>query len=210
MSSAPMGIRDEIAALKRARILATAADLFYENGYENTTLDAVAERLGVSKPFIYAHFSSKSDLLAEICSRGIASSLEALDSALSMRAPPGVKLEALGKRFVTAVLEAQTYIAIFSREEKNLRAEDFDRINEMRREFDRKLTALLREGVEAGEFAIPDLNIAALAVGGMVSWAYVWYRKEGRLSVVEVADELTKIILAMVRYDRKTGRADAG
>ena len=210
MSSPQMGIRDEVAALKRARILATAADLFYENGYENTTLDAVAERLGVSKPFIYAHFSSKSDLLAEICSRGIASSLEALDSALSMQAPPGVKLEALGKRFVTAVLEAQTYIAIFSREEKNLRPEDFSRINEMRREFDRKLTALLRDGVEAGEFTIPDLNIAALAIGGMVSWAYVWYRKEGRLSVVEVADELTKIILAMVQYDRKPGGAHTG
>ncbi len=85
--------RDEIAALKRTRILAAAADLFYENGYENTTLDAVAERLGVSKPFIYAHFNSKADLLADICSRGIASSLEALDQALSTDASPGMVAE---------------------------------------------------------------------------------------------------------------------
>ena len=78
-TSAPsMRIRDEVTALKRARTIAAAVDLFYDNGYENTTLDAVAERLGVTKPFIYAHFSSKTELLAEICSRGIATSLEAI------------------------------------------------------------------------------------------------------------------------------------
>ena len=43
----------------------------------------------------------------------------------------------------------------------------------MRRDFDRKLTALLREGIEAGEFHIGDAHMAALAIGGMVSWAYV-------------------------------------
>lgn len=206
MPNAKIGIRDEIAALKRTRILAAAADLFYENGYENTTLDAVAERLGVSKPFIYAHFNSKSELLAEICSRGIASSLEALDDALSMEASPGKKLEALSRGFVTAVLESQTYIAIFSREEKNLRIEDFDRINDMRRDFDRKLTNLLRQGMELGEFTMADAHMAALSIGGMVSWAYVWYRKEGRLSITEVADELTKLIFAMVQYRPRASR----
>lgn len=206
MPQARIGIRDEIAALKRTRILAAAADLFYENGYENTTLDAVAERLGVSKPFIYAHFSSKSELLADICSRGIAASLEALDQALSMEATPAGKLEALGRGFVTAVLESQIHIAIFSREEKNLPPEDFERINEMRRDFDRKLTALLRQGVEQGEFTLSDPHIAALGIGGMVSWAYVWYRKDGRLSIPEVADELTRIIFAIVQYRPKTAR----
>lgn len=209
MPQTKIGIRDEIAALKRTRILVAAADLFYENGYENTTLDAVAERLGVSKPFIYAHFDSKAELLADICSRGIASSLEALDRALSMDASPGKKLEALSMGFVTAVLEAQTYIAIFSREEKNLLPEDFDRINAMRRAFDRKLTNLLRQGVDRGEFTMSDPHIAALGIGGMVSWAYVWYRKEGRLSITEVADELTKIILAMVQYRPEQAKGPA-
>lgn len=206
MPQARIGIRDEIAALKRTRILAAAADLFYENGYENTTLDAVAERLGVSKPFIYAHFSSKSELLADICSRGIAASLEALNQALSMEATPAGKLEALGRGFVTAVLESQIHIAIFSREEKNLPPEDFERINEMRRDFDRKLTTLLRQGVEQGEFTLSDPHIAALGIGGMVSWAYVWYRKDGRLSIPEVADELTRIIFAIVQYRPKTAK----
>jgi len=191
------GIRDEVAALKRARTLSAAVELFYENGYENTTLDAVAERLGVTKPFIYAHFASKSELLAEICSRAIASSLEAIDSIMLLDASPTERLGVLAKRFVTAVLESQMYIAIFAREEKNLPKADFDRINNMRRDFDRKLTALLKEGAERKEFKIADPHIAALSIGGMVSWAYVWYRPQGRLSLPQVADEMAELILSL-------------
>ena len=76
-------VRDEVAALKRERTVGAAADLFYEKGYDNTTLDAVAERLGVTKPFIYANFGSKSALLAEICARGVAAAQEALDGVLT-------------------------------------------------------------------------------------------------------------------------------
>ncbi len=194
----PMAIRDEVAALKRARTIDAAVELFYEHGYERTTLEAVSERLGVTKPFIYSHFGSKAELLGDICSRGIAASLEAMDSVLPLEVSPTRKLELLGERFVTAVLENQKYIAIFTREEKGLSPADYERINNMRRDFDRKLTALLREGEASGEFHFGDAHIAALSIGGMVSWAYVWFRPEGRLSLQEAAVEMTRLILSMV------------
>ncbi len=190
-----LGIRDEVAALKRERTIEVAVELFYERGYENTSLDAVAEGLSVTKPFIYAHFASKAELLAEICSRGIASSLAALDGVMSSPLPPTQRLEQVGRSFVEAVLRNQRHIAIFAREEKNLAPADFIRISDMRREFDRKLVELLDEGVAAGAFDIADTRMAALAIGGMVSWAYVWYRAPGRLPLEEVSAELTQMIL---------------
>ena len=192
-----LGIRDEVAALKRERTIAAAVALFYERGYENTTLEAVAERLGVTKPFIYAHFGSKADLLAEICGRGIATSLDAINGVLELKASPTAKLTALGRRFVTAVLANQKPIAIFTREEKNLEPKDFKRISDMRRDFDAKLTAILEAGIKSGEFRLTDSRIAALAIGGMVSWAYVWYRPGGRLTLDAVAAKMSELILAM-------------
>ncbi len=195
-----MGIRDEVAALKRERIITAAVELFYDRGYENTTLDAVAERLGVTKPFIYAHFSSKSELLAEICTRGVAAALRAMEGALAMEgAAAREKLAELGRRFVTAVLESQKYIAIFTREEKNLLPRDYERVSQMRRDFDRKLAGLLTDGVARGEFRIADPRLAALAIGGMVGWAYVWYRPTGRLSVAELAEEMATLVLAVAQ-----------
>lgn len=192
-----IGIKNEVAALKRERTLGAAVDLFYERGYENSTLEAVAERLGVTKPFIYSHFGSKSDLLAEICGRGIRNSLEAIDSVQGMKGPVAARLRIFGQRFVTAVLENQKHIAIFTREEKNLDQKDFKRISDMRRDFDAKLVSLLETGIKSGELHMGDARIAALAIGGMVSWAYVWFRPNGRLTLSEVADEMSDMIQAM-------------
>ena len=194
----PRGIRDEVAALKRERTISVAVDLFYDRGYENTSLDAVAEQMSVTKPFIYAHFTSKAELLAEICARGIGSALEALTTVLASPGSPAERLRHVGLRFAAAVLHSQRHIAIFSREEKNLTEADFTRISEMRREFDRKLVELLDEGLAAGEFHMRDTRMAALAIGGMISWAYVWYRPHGRLTPTQTAEELTTLILQMV------------
>jgi len=196
-TNSTLHIKDEVAALKRERIVSAAVELFYERGYEHTTLEAVAERLGVTKPFIYAHFKSKAELLAEICGRGIGSSLRAIDGVLAMEGTPTEKLRLLGQKFVTSVLENQKPIGIFTREEKNLTPRDFKRISEMRRSFDAKLTGLLNLGIRRGEFRMADPAIATLAIGGIVSWTYVWYRRNGRLSAAKLADELAALILAV-------------
>jgi len=200
--SRKLTIRDEIAALKRERTIEAAVELFYERGYENTTLEAVAERLEVSKPFIYVHFDSKTELLAEICSRAIASSLDVIKQVCRLDLSPTEKLALFGERFVIAVLQSQKHFAIFTREEKNLLAHDFARISNMRREFDAKLRELLNEGMSAGEFKIKDAGLAALAIGGMVSWAYVWYRPGGRLSLEELAVQMSSLILSLTRSPR--------
>jgi len=192
-------IKGEVAAFKRERIVDAAVDLFYDHGYEHTTLDAVAQRLGVTKPFIYSYFESKTALLSEICSRGIKASLDAINESLALRSSPVEQLNEFSKKFTRAVLQSQKHIAVFSREEKNLSKPDFERISDMRREFDRKLTALLDRGVAKGEFRVRDTRLVSLAIGGMVSWSYVWYRPKGRLTLDEVANQMAVLILQMAQ-----------
>jgi AcrR family transcriptional regulator len=50
----------------RERILATASELFIEQGYDGTSLREIAERLGVTKAALYYHFQSKEQILAEL------------------------------------------------------------------------------------------------------------------------------------------------
>ena len=211
-ANAPEDIRDAVSRLKRERIIATAVELFYNNGLSNTSLEAVAEQMNVTKPFIYSHFKSKGDLLAEICARGIRASLDALNRAVASEGTATDKLQTLARDFMLAVLENQAHIAIYHREEKDLSPQDSEAINEMRREFDRKFCALLNEGVGAGEFVVDDVELASLAIGGIVSWSYVWYRPAGRLSRAETADRVADLVLAMVQAKparRKRVRASA-
>lgn len=50
-------------AQREAQILAVAEQVFAELGYQGTTMDEIAERVGVTKPLIYDYFGSKDGLL---------------------------------------------------------------------------------------------------------------------------------------------------
>ncbi|WP_417769338.1 TetR/AcrR family transcriptional regulator [Stappia sp.] len=50
----------------RDRILAAARELFDARGYEDTSVDAVAERAGVAKATVFAHFTDKTNLLIAV------------------------------------------------------------------------------------------------------------------------------------------------
>jgi len=45
------------------QIIDTAVEVFLENGYETTSVDAIAKQMGISKGGIYHHFSSKDEIL---------------------------------------------------------------------------------------------------------------------------------------------------
>ncbi len=191
-------MREEILAYKRERILEEAVKLFYERGFTGTTLDDIAAELGVTKPFIYTHFRSKTDLLAALCKPTIELSLEAVTRAAKSAGSPTARLNRAIADFTKVVLSRQANIAIYFREEKNLAPDALGEINALRKRFDRVLSNLLTEGVAAGEFDIGDVNLTALAIGGMISWAYTWHRPEGRLALDEMCQRMADLALQMV------------
>ncbi len=58
----PVGRRGET----RERILATAVDLFAENGVHGTSLQQIADRLGVAKATVYHQFATKEALILAV------------------------------------------------------------------------------------------------------------------------------------------------
>jgi AcrR family transcriptional regulator len=190
-------MREEITAYKRERILEEAVKLFYERGFSGTTLDDIAGKLGVTKPFIYTHFRSKVELLEAICRPTIEMSLAAIADAAAQQGSSAVRLFSGVVAFTKVVLTRQANIAVYFREEKNLSATGLADINALRKRFDRVLSDLLEEGATAGEFHIADIRVAALAIGGMVSWAYTWYQPGGRLSIDDVGTQMARFAVGL-------------
>jgi AcrR family transcriptional regulator len=191
-------MREEISAYKRDRILEEAVELFYERGFSGTTLDDIAGKLGVTKPFIYTHFRSKVELLEAICRPTIEMSLDAIAQAAQQPGTPSERLFNGIVNFSKVVLQRRANIAVYFREEKHLSEAGLAEINALRKRFDRVLSELLEEGARAGEFTIVDTRVAALAIGGMVSWAYTWYQPRGRLPIEELGRKLARFTLQMV------------
>lgn len=198
VASAGGTLWDEVTALKRERILAEAADLFYERGYQNTKVDDVAERLGATKQFVYYQFKSKVDLLVEICERATRDALAAIERAVSAEGAPVARFEQFIREFTTVALSGHQMVAVYFREEANLPPEAAARINIMRKTIDRKLRALLQEGVRSGDFEIEDPRTCALLIAGMASYTFAWYRESDGMSIENVTEKIVRVALKIV------------
>jgi len=193
-----MSIKEEVRLLKREHILAKAEQLFHERGYRATSLDAIAEALDMTKPFVYGAFDKKSDILAEIYRRIVNKTLHALDEAITMEASPTRRLHTFAILLTRVVIDNQSGVSVFFREEGSLDHDKANEINAMKSEFDLRLATLLDEGVQAGEFTIRDTRMASLAIGGLISWVFVWYRKNGRLDPETIAENMAEFVLMLV------------
>ena len=192
------GLWGDLTTFKRDRILQEAALLFFERGYLQTSMEAIAERLGASKPFIYSYFKSKVELLVAICEMGTSEALAATVKAVSADGGPKQRFEEFVRGFTSSVLKHHRLTAIYFREEINLPKEARDRINAMRKSIDHALRSLLNEGVESGDFELEDPQISGLIIEGMSSYAFAWYRETGRLDQQKITDTIVKLTLKLV------------
>jgi AcrR family transcriptional regulator len=194
----PTQLKSEVAAYKRRRIVEEASHLFFAHGYESTTLDAVAEQLNVTKPFIYSYYRNKSELLSEICQTGIQLSLTAMDEALAIEGTPAEQLKMVVERVARIILENQKYISVYISEEKSLDPVDARRIRELRHRFDNQLAALLTRGKEQGFFEFEDASRTAIWVSGVLSWIANWYHEGGKWSATEVVMDAITVVMRIV------------
>ena len=191
-------LKDEVSDFKRKRIREEACNLFYELGYESTTLDAVAKRLKVTKPFLYKHYENKGELLFDICRTGIALSLDAVSAACSQPRSATERLKGLAESVLEVIFEHQKFIVVYTREEKNLRLDEAREIREQRKLFDHQLAELLREGDRTGEFQVSDSLLTANTIGGVVTWVALWYSPDGKRSKLEILTHILEMIFTIV------------
>ena len=82
--------------LKRAQILDAAEKLFFERGYDRTSIQDILDALGMSKGGFYHYFDAKDDVLREISARRAMVRFERLNGELySTRRSPIERLNLL-------------------------------------------------------------------------------------------------------------------
>lgn len=188
-------MREQLRNFKKERIMLEAERLFYERGFRGTSLEAIADSMGMTKPFVYGIYDKKTDILFDISSRVSAMSLEAVETASQAAGSPRERLLRMADELATVCMENRISVAVFFREEGLLDPEHLVVIHDLKGRIDEVFARVLEEGVRSGDFEIDDLHLAALAIGGMISWSYSWYRPEGRLSAQEIRDHMSEYAL---------------
>jgi AcrR family transcriptional regulator len=97
----------EEAERRHKALLDAATELFLEGGLNGTSIDAIAEKAGVAKRFIYARYADKGELFVAAISRFVESQLSPLLKLEVPEVPIETALHALGRRMLAIALKPE-------------------------------------------------------------------------------------------------------
>ncbi|MEU9076669.1 TetR/AcrR family transcriptional regulator [Kitasatospora sp. NPDC004745] len=104
----------------RARIIEVSLELFSEQGYEQTSLREIADRLGVTKAALYYHFKTKDDIVLGIVERMAAPIDETIAWGREQSWSPEMRDELI-RRFADGMAERAPLLRFFHENQPALR-----------------------------------------------------------------------------------------
>lgn len=181
-------------ALLQDEITRAAAECFGEIGYRATTLDAVAARAGVSKVTLYRHVRSKEELLGRVFDRTIEAFRGGLRRIVAERLPPDEALRRIVRYQVTLLTTHLPFLRVFFAEEGGLPPEMARRVAREKREYDRTIERVVRDGIDAGRLRALPPTLVVFGALGMCNWLHTWYRPDGGLTAEQIASVFVDLL----------------
>jgi AcrR family transcriptional regulator len=184
------------AEAKRKEILAAASRLFRERGFAETGMRDIAAALDMTAGSLYYYFENKQALLAYCQEATLDELAEPREPAApgTRRRPAHERLRAAIVAHVVALNESHPG-SIAHLEIEALEPERRAPLLRKRRQYERRLEDLIREGIAEGSFAARDPRLSTLALLGALNWTVKWYREGGGKSATEVGQEFADLFL---------------
>lgn len=164
---------------KHEELVAAAVHLFRARGYHATSMQDLAEAVGVQRGSLYHYIVAKEDLLWQIMTSTFARLRSRVEPAVTS---PGTAADRL-RRAVAAHLEVAAAIpdemTVLHVELKSLSAPRRRQMVSLRDRYEELFRAVIREGIGSGEFRQIDPKGTVFAVLGACNWFTQWYRPGG-------------------------------
>jgi AcrR family transcriptional regulator len=196
-----------VETTRRQAIEDAASALFHAHGYSGTSVRDIARAVDIQGASLYAHVTSKQDVLWSIVET-TADRFEAAAEAIETADPGGatfgrgVYLIALVRAHVGVVTDDIERASVFVHEWRALQGSRRDEIAARRDAYEARFRTVIADGVRAGTFHPVDPTATAAflltALNGLVGW----YKPDGRLSTRAIADAFADLALRAVQAPR--------
>ncbi len=198
----------------REEIVAVASRLFAERGVGATTMSEIARRSGLRQSSVYYYFRDKEAILEEIVAGVNRVVLDEIARVNRDGGSPALRLYRAIRLDVLQLCAFPYDINEVSRLSA-LQEERFEGFWNERRELNRQVEEIVREGVAAGELVAVDPRLAALTLLANDEATQNWHRPSGArgqleddgYSPAEVAEFAADLAVGGLLADR--GRLDA-
>ncbi len=174
-------------ANKNEEILATAVRIFKEKGYHATSMQNIADAVGLQKGSLYHYLSSKEDLLFQVFERASGELTQQLKDILAANDPSVIKVRRAIQAHLIQLCNQIDIFSVYLSERRALNTRHYAKVRAEGELQARLIEKIIQQGVASGELATADSKIAAHAILGMCNWLHQWYSPGGRLTPEEIA-----------------------
>ena len=192
-----------VEASRRRAIEDVASDLFRQRGYAATSVRDIARALSMQGPSLYAHVTSKEDVLWAIVDRAAGrfeNAAQLAEERAEARHPgdPAEAIAALVRAHVAVVTSDVGEASVFVHEWRSLGEERRAAVLARRDAYEARYRRRIADGIAIGVFGITDPAIAATVILGAINAVAAWYDPNGRLTAERVADHIVGLTMRML------------
>jgi len=189
---------------RREELVKTAAEVFQEKGYEASTLNDVAERMGTDRASLYYYVGSKQELFQEVVQDVLEANLKEARRIKKEALKPSEKLARLVRTMMVSYEENYPFTYVYIQEDMSrVASQDSEWAQTMTsrtRSFEKIVKGFIEDGVAKKEFR-SDISpeVAANGLYGMLNWTHRWFRPGRGLDANQVAESFASLFLEGMR-----------
>ena len=185
-------------ATRADQLLETATLLFKEKGYHNTSMQDLADALGMQKGSLYYYIDSKEELLRELLEQATSILGAHIDEIYAADLSASEKLRRALENHGQAIMDHLNLVTVYLQEYRSLPPERLEEVLVAREHYEERLMQILQDGITSGEFNPVDVKMTVFGFLGMLNWTHQWFSPEGELTSEEIAAILADLALQAV------------
>ncbi|WP_417287837.1 TetR family transcriptional regulator [Corynebacterium variabile] len=195
--SAP-GFRDAA----RAQILDAAAVVFQAEGFERTTIDDIAERIGATKGRIYYYFRSKFDIYLAVYEAGMSGAFLTVEPLSQEPGTGRERLTAMAVRHLVNLMTdpgyhdviSQGVVAGRSTALKEHQRQALIGLNDIRTRYEDLFRGVVTDGMADGSLRAGDARLATRFLLSSLNSTAMWFRVREKQDASEIRDLAEQLV----------------
>ena len=195
MAKTPLFDRKLQHEQKRQAIVMAAAKLFHQYGYDGTSLDKIADELGITKRALYRYVENKQQILYLIFCQWLDVQRAAVEEALAHSDDHTEIIRHYTRIYVGRVLTELVPMDRIVGELNSLEEDQIAEISSGRDACDRRGREIFEDGARRGTLTDFESRYQVHILNGAIDWIFKWYRRDGPLSPEEAADKISEGLL---------------
>ncbi len=181
--------------MTREDILEAAAQVFRQKGFHGASMQDIAEAVNLQKASLYHHVSSKQEILLALLDRALELLFERISAISTQTIPADEKLQEMIRAYLQILTENTDLSSVLLFEHRSLERKQHARHVPNRDKFEALWRDVVAEGLAAKIFKCDDPALTTRAILGILNWTLTWYRPDGGLSIDEIADHYSNLLL---------------